>query len=146
MAAGHEAAAESCWTLDDVPLHLVPVLDDVGRLQQAEGLLHVAPHHPWRALDGHALSEAGTEQAVVAPHGSVYHHRHLPLSIRQLHLESSQGLEALSEAAGAVLLRQEYLVAEPVRHLNIPILLPNNSATASQQCHFFSVKKLSKWT
>ena len=123
MTAGHEAATESCWTLDDISLHLVLVLDDVGWLQDAQSLLHVAAHHPWRALDCHDLGEAGAQQAVVAPHGPVDHHGHLTLSVCQLHLEASQRLEALSEAAGAVLLRQEYLVAKPVRHLEIRILL-----------------------
>ena len=40
------------------------------------------------------------------------------LAVREVHGESSEGLTALAEAAGRVLLRQEDLVPEPVRHLD----------------------------
>ena len=40
------------------------------------------------------------------------------LAVREVHGESSEGLAALAEAAGRVLLRQEDLVPEPVRDLD----------------------------
>ena len=80
------------------------------------------------------LGHAGAQAAVVAPQGPVYHYGHLPLqhcsqhtaagdatgdlAVREVHGESSEGLTALAEAAGRVLLRQEDLVPEPVRHLD----------------------------
>ena len=51
---------------------------------------------------------------------STLQHVMLPgdLTVREVHGESSEGLAALAEAAGRVLLRQEDLVPEPVRDLD----------------------------
>ena len=45
------------------------------------------------------------------------------LSVGQVHGEAPERLAALAEAAGGVLLRQEYLMAEPVRHLKLILTL-----------------------
>ena len=53
------------------------------------------------------------------------------LSVGQVHGEAPEGLAALPEAAGGVLLRQEYLVTEPVRHLKLILTLVSTSTGAS---------------
>ena len=53
------------------------------------------------------------------------------LSVGQVHGEAPEGLAALPEAAGGVLLRQEYLVTEPIRHLKLILTLVSTSTGAS---------------
>ena len=43
-----------------------PHLDDVGGLEDAQGLLHVTGQDPRGALHCHGLGQAGAQQAVVA--------------------------------------------------------------------------------
>ena len=90
VAAGHEAAAQGGRSLHHVLVLLLAVLDDVRRLEDAERLLDVPCQDPGGTVDGHGLGQTGTHQAVVAPHGSVYHHGNLPLTVHQLHLEAPQ--------------------------------------------------------
>ena len=82
MTEGFEAAAEAGRALDHEHilvsrilnnLHFklfsysqCPHLDDVGGLEDAQGLLHMTGQDPRGALDCHGLGHAGAQQAVVA--------------------------------------------------------------------------------
>ena len=102
VTEGLEAAAEAGRALhhehvlvgrvlDNSQLELIiltPVpradLDDVGGLQDAQGLLHVARHHPRGALHGHALGDAGAQQAVVTLQRSLNNNRYFSLGLEML--------------------------------------------------------------
>ena len=108
----------------------------------------MASQDPRGALDCHALGQAGAHQAVVTPQRPVNHNRNFPLdrnyfflfifdcfnydlSVGQVHGEAPERLAALAEAAGGVLLRQEYLMAEPIRHLKLILTLVPTGTGAS---------------